>query len=267
MTLPLVLALAAGLALAPAAFATRADLLQPDRPPLDDRADRPGPPRVTPRLNTTGYAEVRREPDQAEVSLGVAATGKTSAEAISAVNASMAKVVAAVKALGQPGLSVQTQTINLTPQYRIERDHQQTQPPEIIGHTAQTTVRFITAGVAGVGPVIDTGLKAGANQLYGISFSLKDDAEARAAALRLAAQDAKAKADVLAGALGVSLGPVLEANTDGANLRPFMQRGVEHYAMAAKADFTPTSVEAGQVVVSATVSVSYLIQPQQPRTP
>ena len=229
----------------------------------EGNADLSAASRITPRLNTTGFAEVRRAPDQAEVSLGVAAAGKSSTEAIDKVNTLIAKVVAAVKALNHPGLVVQTQTVNLIPQYRQERDFQQTQPPEIVGYSAQTTVRIVTADVPRVGQAIDAGLKAGANQLFGIAFSLKDDAEAKQAAMRQAAQDARSKADTLAAALGLTLGTVLEANTDGSQVRPSMHRGgAEGLPMAAKADFAPTVVEAGEVVVTATVSVSYFITPR-----
>lgn len=237
-------------------------LAQPDRDP-----DRSAMSRPTPRLNTTGFAEVRRAPDQAEVSLGVAGTGKTSAEATDTVNKSIAKVVAAIKALNQPGLVVQTQTVTLMPQYRQERDFQQTQAPEIIGYTAQSTVRIVTSDVARIGQAIDAGLKSGANQVFGITFSLKDDAEAKRVAMQQAAQDARTKADTLASSLGVTLGPVLEANTDGSQVRPFMSRGGPEFApmMAGKADFAPTTIEAGEVVVTATVSVSYLIEQAKAR--
>src|SRR5438045_1982410 len=60
-------------------------------------------------IAATGHASESRSPDQAEVSMGVQATGKTSAEAQDALNKAMEKVIKAVKDAGLAGLMVQTQ--------------------------------------------------------------------------------------------------------------------------------------------------------------
>jgi uncharacterized protein YggE len=69
-----------------------------------------------------------------------------------------------------------------------------------------------------VGPVIDAGLTAGANQLEGVRFSLKNDTAVRERALKQAVADAKRKAETMAEALGVRITGVLEASDGGVSV-------------------------------------------------
>lgn len=218
---------------------------------------------LAPVITAGGSATVARAPDTAVVWMGVQSTGKTALEAIDTLNRSMDRITKAVKNTQAPGLVVQTQTLSLQPQYRSFPDGRRTETPEIIGYIASNTISATTTDVARVGAVIDAGLAAGANQMNGLSFTLKDQSSAKREALAKAAVDARDKAEAAAGALGMRLGPVLEIQADHAEVRPFYQRrmgGEMAYAMA-DAAAAPTQVEAGQVEVSANVTVVYTLVP------
>lgn len=227
-----------------------------------------GLPRAVPTIAASSTASDAREPDQAEIVLGVQATGATSAAAMDALNRRMDAVIAAVKATNLPGLTAQTQQLNLYPQFEQPPllpadprggEAQRPQEPRITGYVATNTVRVTVGDVRRAGAVVDAGVNAGANQLMGVSFSLRDDLEARRAAIRKATLEARAKAEAMAEALGVRLGRVASATTGAVEARPFRFSGREMMAMSAKADIAPTPVEGGQVEVTAEVTVEYEI--------
>src|SRR5260221_10758 len=68
--------------------------------------------------------------------------------------------------------------------------------------------------------------------------------------------EAQAQANALADALGVKLGPVLKASTV-AEVRPIPVMRMQASAMASGG--APTPVEAGQITVPASVSLTYQI--------
>lgn len=225
-------------------------------------------PSITPVVTATGSAVVSRTPDQAVVTLGVATTGKTSTEAQEKLNATMDKVVKAVKGLSIPDVKVQTQWLSLSPVYeRIDYREQQAQPrePRIIGYNASNTVRVTVGDISKVGTIIDTAIDAGANQVQGLSFGLKDDRDARQEAMTSAARDAKAKAEAIAAALGLRVVRVLEAQS-GVVQRPvpmYRMAGRGAMAPAAEALSTPTTVEAGEVTVQEQVTVTVEVAEQR----
>jgi len=129
--------------------------------------------------------------------------------------------------------------------------------PRIVAYRAGNTIEITVEQVDLVGGVIDAGLTAGANQLQGISFGLKNDLPQRTRALALAAEDAEAKAQTIARALHVRLSGVLEITEGGVHVVPQREYFAGARAMAAEAMRTP--VESGEVQVQATVTVRYEI--------
>jgi uncharacterized protein YggE len=216
--------------------------------------------RSTPVISASGTATLSRAPDQAMTWLGVQTTGKTALEAIDKLNRSADTITKAIRGTQAPGLIVQTQALSLQPQYRREGEGRRLEAPEIVGYIASTSISATTTDITKIGAVIDAGLAAGANQMNGLSFTLKNQADAKREALANAAIDARSKAEAVAGALGMRLGPIVEVQTDNAEVRPFVRRSMMAEAMfapAADMAVAPTNVEAGQVDVSANVTVVY----------
>src|SRR5436309_71820 len=68
-------------------------------------------------LTVSAGADVPAVPDRADVTLGVQTRASTAQAAMLQNNDAMAKVVAALKALGIPDANLQTSSINLSPVY------------------------------------------------------------------------------------------------------------------------------------------------------
>jgi uncharacterized protein len=207
----------------------------------------PDAPRV---VHVSAQASVQRAPDRAVVQLAVETIAPSAGEATSANAATMERVIAALRQLGIPDARIQTTRIELRPRHETRRDGT---PPAIVGYQAVNQVMVRLDDVELVGRVVDTGVRAGANRVTGVSFQLRDPDAAYHDALRLAIGKAREEARVVAEALGETLGPALQVNTGGMPGPPQMRMEAMQMDMAAAV----TPVQPGELDVHANVSITY----------
>jgi len=211
-----------------------------------------------PYIRATGEATVSAKPDRAKLEIGVVtqAANAQNAAAQNAQNATQTEsmVTALRHSLGQTA-EIHTSGYSLTPNFRYSKDGGQ---PTLSGYTASNTVEIVTDDLAKVGKVIDAGTQAGANNVRGLEFQLKDEAPVRAQALTEAARKARAAAAAMAAALGLKVVRVLSAEEGGPPqvIRPM--------AMAMKAAASPTPIESGNIPVQASVTVTLEVAPAPP---
>jgi uncharacterized protein YggE len=162
----------------------------------------------------------------------------------------------AVIDLGVPREQVQTTRITLMPVYSndIPRPQDQAIEPKVVGFRANNSIRITLSDISRAGGVLDSATKAGANQVEGIWFTLKNDQKQREQALRQAVRNASEKAAVMAAELNAQLGSVQMVNEEVTSF-PRQQMMGRMEAMVA------TPVEPGEVQVTARVNLTYrLIQ-------
>jgi len=163
----------------------------------------------------------------------------------------MTRVIASLRQAGLAGSSVRTQSLRLQPTYA---QGQNREAPRIIGYRAMNQVQATIDDISRVGRIVDAAINAGANRVDGLTFALKDPAQARLEALRAAVENAHSEAEIVAAAANGVLGPPIEIVLSPAATgpRPMMfERGL---AMAQAAE---TPVEGGALSISATVTVIY----------
>jgi uncharacterized protein len=210
------------------------------------------PPPGPPSMVVQGQAQVLEAPDRAVVRLGVNAEASTAQAAQEQASGIMQKILQSVTALKIAREDVQTSRITLSPVYAQPRPGDQ---PRITGYRATNVVSVRLSDFALIGRVIDAGITSGANAVEGVEFTLQDATAARARALASAVADARQKAEAMATALGVRLGPVLEVQESGAVMIPramSMARGMEMAAM-------DTPVEPGQLEISGNITIRFVI--------
>ncbi len=215
------------------------------------------PAHPIPSIIVTGNAEVHAAPDEATVRLGVSKQASTAAAAQSAANEVAQGILAGVTGLGVRREQVQTSQLTLYPVYQQQKPGSD-EEPRVVAYRAANTVNVRLTNLSLVGPVIDSGLKAGSNQVEGVFFSLKNDAASREQALRQAVREAREKAQSIAAALDVTLGPVFTVEEGGVSIRPPQPLGA--VALMARRVDVATPVSPGEVSVSASVTVRYRIR-------
>jgi uncharacterized protein YggE len=234
------------------AFALAAQLAAQAPRPAGEAAD------IVPMLSVSGTGEARVAPDEATVRLGVVAQAPTARAAQEQVNRTANAVLEAIRKQGIEAEDIQTSGLSLSPMYSQGRPDAEERAPRITGYQANNTVTIRVEDLTKVGPIIDAGLGAGANNLEGVVFGLRNDEAARRAALADAVREARAKAEALAQALKVQLAGIVDVTEGGISVYPPPYPKVGRVAMAefSQAD---TPVSAGQVGVEASVTIRYRI--------
>lgn len=202
----------------------------------------------------SGDGEASAAPDKAVVRLGAMAQNNKASVAQSQVNEIIEKTLQEIEKVGVPKKSLRTAGLTLSPVYSGNEGQR------VSAFRAMNTIEVRLDDVKLVGKVIDAGLNSGANELQGVSFSLKDDIAQRSEALKMAAREARNKAQTLAEALDLRLGSVLEVNEGGVHVMP-MNEGFAGGMAMMRAKVASTPIEPGEVRVRASVTVRYELGP------
>ena len=214
----------------------------------------PGAEFAATTLSLSAIGDVKISPDRANLNLGVSVEAPTAAEAMRQNATQMAAVIAALKARGVQDRSLRTQGLNLQAQYA----YNQNQPPRLTGYHAINTVSVTLDEMDKVGALLDAAVTAGANQINGVSFSLKSPAAAEDQARAEAIKALKAKADLYAQANGLRVARLVRMS-EGAGapaVQPFgVQEVVVTGARIGAAQLPPVS--AGEMDVRVQVNAVY----------
>lgn len=215
-----------------------------------------------PTLTVYGQGEVMAAPDEAVVSLGAVAQAAVAKEAQDQVNQTVQKITDSIRKLGIPTQNIRTSNLMLQPVYGGEAPPDRGIPsePRIVGYRASNTVEVTVDEVRRAGDVVDAGIQAGANQLEGLQFRLKNDSAQRQEALRKAVSNGKEKAQAMANALGVLLVGLAEVIEGSVQVYPMMREYGRGGAVGMDAS---NAIEPGQQRVSASVTLTYRIAPAE----
>lgn len=204
----------------------------------------------------SGTGSVLGTPDRAQISLAVE-TENPNVQAAQAENAArMTKVMDALIAAGIPKEALKTTGYNIYPVYEDTKIYGL---QKVKTYRVTNTLTVTLHDVSRTGEVIDIGVAEGINQASSIQFFLSDEQSQvlRTEALKEASERASADAQTVAGALGVSIQSVKSAQISGG----YSPVRYQNYAMAESVGGgVSTPIEAGDITVTATVTVTYLIR-------
>jgi len=204
--------------------------------------------RVT-RVMVAGDSIVQAQPDTAIITVAVVTQNRNALSAQQDNAAKTDAVVRALKAAAGSGAEVKTSGYSLQPQ----RVYKENQPPTISGYEARNSVTVTLGDLTKLGSVIDAASQAGANDVSGIAFTLRQDRQARDRALSEATREAVSKAQVIASALGGRVVRIVEVQEEGFQQRPPVPI-YQAEAMMAKRDVA-TPIEVGSLDISSRVQV------------
>lgn len=198
-------------------------------------------------ITVMGQGEVLARPDMANAYFGVDAQGTTSHEAMTRAGEAMTKVLAAIKGAGIAEDDITTTNISLYPEYS------RSQPPTVVGYRASNTVTVRVRDLNKLVWVLDGAVAAGATYTSGISFGFNNDDDLRNRALRATARNARAKADAIADAMGVTVTTVHAVAENGVSVPgPFPVKAPDQAAPA-------TPIQPGTQTVTGNVTAAFII--------
>jgi uncharacterized protein YggE len=202
-------------------------------------------------ISVTGIGRVTLTPDVADLRLGVNMTAPTATEARSDAAAAMTKVVDAIKKGGVADKDIQTAAISLQPVYDYSNNGQ----GKLTGFQVLNIVAVTVRDISKVGDLIDAAVIAGATSVDGVSFRVDDQTSAEAQARTAAVVDARAKANALAAAAGVSITGVSFISENSTTV-PYP---VPYAGAAPAKDMASTPVQPGTTEIDITVSMVFRI--------
>ena len=200
---------------------------------------------------TAGHGTVRAVPDAAVLSLEVWAELDTPQAALDEVARRTALLQGVLDTAGVDSGSRSTSGVSLTEQWDYKRDEQ-----VFRGYRAATllTVRITELGV--LGTVISESTREAQARPHGPVWDVDPANPARVEACRLAAEDARRKAEAYASALGLGLGSVISVREPGIRPGPPAPEAAM-YRVAQSSPAQDLPVESGDVEVRASVHVSF----------
>lgn len=200
-------------------------------------------------ISVSGSGSVTLVPDVADLHVGVVVQRTKVRDAQAAAATAMQGVVRALRAAGIAERDIRTTTLSLQPVYQYPANA----APRITGYELRNGVVATIRDLGRLADAIDGALAAGATTLDGITFRVDDPAAAEAQARTQAVKAARATADALASAAGVSIIGVASIS-EQASATPWPVP----YA-GARADEAATPVLPGTSEITVSVSVVYLI--------
>lgn len=197
---------------------------------------------------TTGQAEVKMPPDRAWVMINAESRSKDPKEAQRLNTAAMNAVMEQLKGMNLGADAIRTTSYELHPEFDY-RDGKQT----LRGYVARNAIEVRVDEIARVADVLGVAVGSGATSVGGLRFGLRDQDAVEREALRLAVQDARARADAAAAGAGVRIVRIQRIEEQGAAgpepPRPVMMRQMAAESAADVAPpITPGSIEIRAIV-------------------
>jgi uncharacterized protein len=204
-------------------------------------------------IAVTGSGKAFLAPDIATISIGVRTEDADPAQAMEDSNARAQSIADALEAMGVEARDIQTSSFNIYPNQQYDQSGNPMSTTYVVENNVSVTVRDLTE----LGALLSATVEAGANQVYGIQFDVEDREEALGEARQGAIDDARAKAEALATAAGVSLGDLQSISEVSGFPEPFFDgRG----GGAAEAALTNIPISPGQLTVTVDVNIVFDIE-------
>jgi len=212
------------------------------------------PDQEAPGISVSGSGSVFGEPDVAVLSLGVQAQAESVGEARSQAAGRMDAMLKALKDGGVADDDIQTARFSVQPVYDYIEGR-----TVLRGFSVDNIVTAKIRTIDDTGELIDAALAAGGDlsRVDNLQFTIDNPDALEDQAREKAMADAKRKAETLAEAAGVSLGPPRSISEGGGPV-PIPFSG-EEYAALAK-DEARTPIELGELEVRVDVQVVYQLE-------
>lgn len=212
---------------------------------------------LPPLVNVSGYGEVKVQPDEISLQVAVETRDKSLDEAKKQNDKNVADILAYLKKSGVDAKNVQTTYMSVQPIYSGNFGQA---TPDV--YTATKTINVLVKKINSFDELMAGIYKAGANRVDGIDFRTSDLQKYREQARKLAVQAARQKANALTSELGAKVGRVYSINEAGNNYPGPIAYGRANKMMESAAfdGAGGPTIAAGQIIVSATVDVSFLIE-------
>lgn len=199
-------------------------------------------------VSVNGIGTITVKPDVAYINVGVETENQDAGLAQSENAEKMTAVMDALTAAGIEESDIKTVQYSVYDRFDYI-DGNKSDKYYVVNNVVQVTINDITA----VGDVIDAAASAGSNQISSIQFGISNEDEVYQEALKLAMTSAKAKANSILS----TFGKTANAPSKVSETSYYSGASRMEYGMAMADTKMSTPVSAGELTVTANVSVEY----------
>jgi uncharacterized protein YggE len=207
--------------------------------------------RSTISASGTGFANAT--PDLVVIHLGVDSVNDDPDEAVNQNTAKMKKLVDLLENTGISANNIQTTNYNM---WVEDIYNQNGQPTGEKRYHVTNQISIQLKDLSKIGDLIKDATSAGASSVSGISFAVSETNELEQAALDIAIENARQKAEWMAEKLGLNVGSIVNV-VEGGFITPPAAFQAELQSMG---DGSPVPIAQGQVSLTAQVQVEFELQ-------
>lgn len=203
-----------------------------------------------PAIVVNGEAVVQATPDRAFVSVSVESRDKNPGAAQKQTATAMDAVRKKLQTIGVKDDQIRTTAYDLQLEFDFDKGRQIPR-----GYVARDVVEIRLDDVTQVGTVIDASVGAGATNIGGVRFDLKERDALEREALKKAVADGRARAEAAAAGAGVTVASILRIEEQRVFAPPPGPVPMMMKAAAAEAA-PPTQIDAGEIELRARVTLT-----------
>jgi hypothetical protein len=211
-------------------------------------------------LTVSESGEIYAKPDLAVTSFSVITEAKTVAEAISENTKKMNAVIVAVKNQGVEEKDLKTINFSISPHYDYS-DKSQIYPYEgtrvLAGYDVTQSLQVKIRDLEKVGSIIQAAVDNGSNEAGDLQFTIDNQDGLEKQAREEAIKKTKAKAEELAGQLGVKLVRITGFSDN--NYAPYFYAAEKASALGMGGGDAVPQIQTGENKIQVTVSITYEI--------
>jgi len=204
-------------------------------------------------FTVSGEGKITVVPDTGIINLGINLMRPSVKAAQTEVNITINKISAEIQKMGVDSKDIKTSEYSIYPEYDYR-----TGTGKITGYRVSAAITIKVRDLEKLNGVIDSATANGANTVSGISLTVDDEKkkdllqQARESAIK----EAKAKAESLARAAGISLGRIVNVQESGSSQTPapYMLKEVAAVGMGGGSD---TNVQPGSTDITSNITLFY----------
>jgi hypothetical protein len=207
---------------------------------------------AAPVVVTTGEGVVKRAPDRAWLTVAAESRARTPREAQKLNVDAMSGVIEKLKTAGLPPDAIKTTGYNLNPEFDYANNRQ-----TLRGYVVRNSVEVRVDDLPKLGELLESVVGAGATNVSGVRFDIKDRDAAEREALKLAVADARARANAAAAGAGMNVERVVKIEEQRAVAVPQFRAGVMRESVQVTGQ---PPIEAGEIEIRVTVTLTASIR-------
>jgi len=206
-------------------------------------------------ISVAGAGEVYTKPDLALISFSVVIEAKTVGEAMSQNTEKMNNIISFIKEQGVEDKDLKTTSFNIYPRYDYNRASSiyPSGKRVLVGYEVSQQLQVKIRDLDKTGQIIEGAANKGANQVGNLQFTVENEDDFKKQARKEAIEEAKTKAEELAGQLGVKLIRIINFSEGG-----YVPMLYSESVMKGMGVGSP-DIEIGENKISITVNITYEI--------